>query len=174
MCGVLRPSTWMSASQVMPQMKALMTLASVMLGSSFVLLGETLDVLLEGLVRPLPVVVEVPRVPRPSVRGLEVADEDQTEIARAADAARLELLEPRSGRARQKQGKILDGKVVVELPNLHGEAVVLELMVQVGLNIIIGDVRRRPKPPGVEGHLDSRTKRLGGKVIWGGAPYTSL
>jgi hypothetical protein len=31
---VLWPSTWMSASQVMPQMKALMTSASVMLGSS--------------------------------------------------------------------------------------------------------------------------------------------
>ena len=99
MCGVLRPSTWTSASQVMPQMKALMTLASVMLGSSFVLLGETLDVLLEGLVRPLPVVVEVPRVPRPSVRTLEVTDEDRAEVAPAVDAAGLELLEPSPGRA---------------------------------------------------------------------------
>jgi hypothetical protein len=40
------------------------------------LLGETLDVLLEGLVGPLHVVVEVPRVLRPSVRTLKVADED--------------------------------------------------------------------------------------------------
>ena len=62
------------------------------------LLGDTLDVLLEGLVGPLPVVVEVPQVLGPSVRTLEVADEDRMEITPAVDAARLELLEPSSGR----------------------------------------------------------------------------
>jgi hypothetical protein len=40
-----------------------------------------LDVLLEGLVRPLPIVAKVPRVLRLSVCTLEVADEDQMEIA---------------------------------------------------------------------------------------------
>ena len=39
------------------------------------LLGETLDVLLEGLIRPLSAVVEVPRVLGPSVHTLQVADE---------------------------------------------------------------------------------------------------
>ena len=67
-------------------------------GELIVLLGETLDVLPEGLVGPLSVVAKVPRVPRPSVRTLEVADEDQMEITLVADAARLELLEPSSGR----------------------------------------------------------------------------
>ena len=67
-------------------------------GELIVLLGETLDVLLEGLVGPLPVAAEVPQVPRPSVHTLEVADEDLTEIAPAADAAKIELLEPSYGR----------------------------------------------------------------------------
>ena len=68
-------------------------------GELIALLGEMLDVLLEGLVGPLPVVVEVPQVLGPSVRTLEVADEDRMEITPAVDAARLELLEPSSGRA---------------------------------------------------------------------------
>jgi hypothetical protein len=68
-------------------------------GELIVLLRETLDVLLEGLVGPLLAVVEVPRVPRPSVCTQEVADEDQTEIALAANAARLELLEPSPSQA---------------------------------------------------------------------------
>ena len=68
-------------------------------GELIALLGETLDVLPEGLVGPLPVVVEVLRVPRPSVCALEVADEDGAKVAPAADAARLELLEPSSSRA---------------------------------------------------------------------------
>ena len=68
-------------------------------GELIALLGEMLDVLLEGLVGPLPVVVEVPQVLGPSVRTLEVADEDRMEITPAADAARLELLKPSSGQA---------------------------------------------------------------------------
>ena len=61
------------------------------------LLGEALNVLLEGLIGPLLVVVEIPGVPRAGVGTLEVADEYRTEIAPAADAAGLELLEPSSG-----------------------------------------------------------------------------
>jgi hypothetical protein len=57
-----------------------------------------LDVLLEGLVGPLPIVVKVPRVLGLSVCTLEVVDEDQTEIAPIADVARHELHEPSSGR----------------------------------------------------------------------------
>ena len=68
-------------------------------GELIALLEETLDVLPEGLVGPLPAVTEVPQVPGASVHTLEVADEDRTEITPAADAARLELLEPSSGRA---------------------------------------------------------------------------
>ena len=68
-------------------------------GELVVLLGETLDVLPKGLVGPLPVVLEVPSVPRLSVRTLEVVDEDGAEIALAADAARLKLLELGFGRA---------------------------------------------------------------------------
>jgi hypothetical protein len=37
---VSRPSAWMSASHVMPQMKALNTLASMMLGSSLCFLEK--------------------------------------------------------------------------------------------------------------------------------------
>ena len=54
--------------------------------------GEMLDVLLEGLIGPLPIVVEVQQVFGLSVHTLEVVDEDLTEIAPAVDAARLELL----------------------------------------------------------------------------------
>ena len=43
-------------------------------GELVALLGEVLDVLLEGLVGPLPVVAEVPCVPKPSVCTLEVTD----------------------------------------------------------------------------------------------------
>ena len=68
-------------------------------GELIALLGEMLDVLPEGLARPLPAVVEVPRVLGPSVRTLEVADEDITEIALVVDVAGLELLEPSSSRA---------------------------------------------------------------------------
>jgi hypothetical protein len=66
-------------------------------GGLIALLGEMLDVLLEGLVRPLPIVAKVPRVLRLSVCTLEVADEDQMEIAPTADATRHELHEPSSG-----------------------------------------------------------------------------
>ena len=61
------------------------------------LLREALNVLPEGLVGPLLAVVEIPGVPQAGVGTLEVAYEDHTEIALAADAARLELLEPSSG-----------------------------------------------------------------------------
>ena len=61
------------------------------------LLGEALNVLLEGLVGPLPVVVEILGVHWAGIGTLEVADEDRTEVALAADASRLELLVPTSG-----------------------------------------------------------------------------
>ena len=56
-----------------------------------------LNVLLEGLISTLLVVVEILGVPQAGVDSLEVADEDRMEIAIAADAAKLELLEPSSG-----------------------------------------------------------------------------
>ena len=56
-----------------------------------------LNVLPEGLVSPLLVVVEIPGVPWVGVGTLEVANEDCTKITLAADAHRLELLEPSSG-----------------------------------------------------------------------------
>jgi hypothetical protein len=68
-------------------------------GKLIALFGEALDVLSEGLVGPLSVVMEVPGVTWVGVGTLELVDEDQTEIALVADAARLELLEPSSGRA---------------------------------------------------------------------------
>ena len=77
------------------------------------LLGEALNVLLEGLVGPLPTVAEILGVPWVGVGTLEVANEDQTEIALTADATRLELLKPSSSRARQKQRKVLDGEVII-------------------------------------------------------------
>ena len=64
------------------------------------LLGEALNVLLEGLIGPLLAVVEIPGVPRVGVGTLEVANEDRLEIALAVDAAWLKMLEPSSGRAR--------------------------------------------------------------------------
>ena len=62
------------------------------------LLGEALDVLLEGLVGPLLIVAKILGVPWVGVGTLEVANEDRLEIALAVDAARLEMLEPSSGR----------------------------------------------------------------------------
>ena len=69
-------------------------------GELVALLGEALDILPEGLVGPLPTVVEVPRVPGLGVRSLEVPNEDRAEVSPAADAAGLELLKPSPRRAR--------------------------------------------------------------------------
>ena len=63
------------------------------------LLGEALNVLQEGHIGPLPTVAEVLGLSKVGVGTLEVADEDRMEIAPAADAVGLELLEPSSGRA---------------------------------------------------------------------------
>jgi hypothetical protein len=71
-------------------------------GELIMLLGEVLDVLPKGLVGPLPIVTELPRVLGPSVRALEVSNEDGAEVSLAADAARLELLKPSPSQARQK------------------------------------------------------------------------
>jgi hypothetical protein len=73
-------------------MKALITSVSVMFGSSLCFFGESLNVLLKGLIGPLPVVAEIPGVLWAGVGTLEVANEDRMEIALAADVARLELL----------------------------------------------------------------------------------
>jgi hypothetical protein len=72
-----------------------------------------LNVLPEGLIGPLPVVAEILGVPWVGVGALEVANEDRMEITPIADAARLELLDPSSGRAQQKQRKVLDSEVIV-------------------------------------------------------------
>ena len=45
-------------------------------GELVVLLGEALDVLSVGLIGPLSIVAEVPRVLEPGVRALEVPDKD--------------------------------------------------------------------------------------------------
>ena len=62
-------------------------------------LGEALNVLPEGHVGPLLVVAEILGVPQAGVGTLEVADEDQSEIALAANPVGLKLLEPSSSRA---------------------------------------------------------------------------
>jgi hypothetical protein len=82
-------------------------------GKLIELLGEVLNVLPEGLIGPLPVVAEILGVPWVGVGALEVANEDRMEITPIADAARLELLDPSSGRAQQKQRKVLDSEVIV-------------------------------------------------------------
>ena len=68
-------------------------------GELIVLLGEALDVLLKGLVGPLPIGVEVPCVLGLCVHTLEVSDEDGAEVSLAANAVRMELLKPSPGRA---------------------------------------------------------------------------
>ena len=60
------------------------------------LLGQALNVLLERLVSPLPVVAEIPGVPWAGVGTLKVANEDRTEMALSsgyyrARAARVKL-----------------------------------------------------------------------------------
>jgi hypothetical protein len=54
-----------------------------------------------------------------------VTGEDGAEVALAAEAVGLELLEPGPSQARQEQRKVLDGKVVIRPPCPHGEAIVL-------------------------------------------------
>jgi hypothetical protein len=66
-------------------------------GELIVLLGEALNVLPEGLVSPLPIIVEIPGVPWAGVGALKLADEDRAEIAPTTDATRLELLKPSFG-----------------------------------------------------------------------------
>ena len=61
------------------------------------LVGEALNVLPKSLIGPLLVIAKILGVPQVGVGTLEVADEDRTEIALAADAARLELFKPSSG-----------------------------------------------------------------------------
>jgi hypothetical protein len=78
-----------------------------------------------------------------------VTDKDRAKVTPAVDATGLELLEPSSSRAQHKQGKVLDGEVIIRPPGLHGEAIVLKLMVWVGLAIILRDVSQRPEPPRV-------------------------
>jgi hypothetical protein len=45
----------------------------------------------------------------------------------------------------------MDGEVIIGPPGPHGEAIVLEPMVRVGLAVILGDVQWRSKPPRVGG-----------------------
>ena len=71
-------------------------------GDLIVLLGEALDVLLEGLIGHLPIVAGLPRVPGLSVCALEVTNKDGVEVTLVADAIGLKLLEPNSSQARQK------------------------------------------------------------------------
>jgi hypothetical protein len=66
-------------------------------GKLIALLGEALDALPEALIGPLPIVTEVLGVTWVGVGTLEVANEDRTDIAPAADATGLELLEPSFG-----------------------------------------------------------------------------
>ena len=77
----------------------------------------------------------------PCVRTLEVVDKDRMEVSPVVHAVGLKLLEPCSNQARQEQGKVLDIEVIIQPLGPHGEAVVLELMVWVGLIVILGDVR---------------------------------
>jgi hypothetical protein len=44
-------------------------------GELIALLGEALNVILEGLISPLPIIMQVPRVSRSRVHALEVPDE---------------------------------------------------------------------------------------------------
>jgi hypothetical protein len=66
-------------------------------GKLIALLGEALNVLPEGLVSPLPIIVEIPGVPWVGVGALKLVDEDRAEIAPTMDATRLELLKPSFG-----------------------------------------------------------------------------
>ena len=51
------------------------------------LLGEALNVLLEGLARPSPAIAQIPRVTRLSVGTLEVPDEGRVEVGPAPDSS---------------------------------------------------------------------------------------
>ena len=59
-------------------------------------------------------------------------------------------------------------------PGLHGEAVVLQPMVRIGLAVIHGDVHRCLETPGVGGHLDRCPECHGAEVIRDEAPALSL
>jgi len=61
------------------------------------LLRETPYVFPEGLLRLLPAVLEVPRVPRAFICALEVPDEDFPQVRLAGDLVRREMLEPGAG-----------------------------------------------------------------------------
>jgi hypothetical protein len=49
---------------------------------------------------------------------------------------------------------VLHGEVIIGAPSPHDKEVVLKLVVRVGLTVVLGDVCRWPKIPGVRDHLD--------------------
>ncbi|XP_066350383.1 uncharacterized protein [Miscanthus floridulus] len=115
------------------------------IGEFIVLLREALDVLAEGLARPLPSIMQIPRVTRSNVGTLEVTNEGQGEVGSAPDATRVELLEPCPCHARQEQGQVVSRRRAWpsalaegwQLSSLDGQCFQILVLLSFGLQVFL-------------------------------------
>jgi hypothetical protein len=73
----------------------------------------------------LPAASQVPGVPYANVRALEVPPEDPNKALPVMDLCWQKVLEPSSGRVRQKEGDVTNDEVIiVHSPKLTGNSIV--------------------------------------------------
>jgi hypothetical protein len=91
-------------------------------GQLIALLGETANVVTEGLIWLLPIVLEVPRVPRAHVGALKVPHEDLLQVHAILDGVGRKVVQPCP-----EQGEVADDEVVtIRATGLVGKPVVLK------------------------------------------------
>jgi hypothetical protein len=96
-------------------------------GQVIALPGEMSDVVTEGLMWLLPVVLEVPGVLRACVGALKVPHEDLLQVCPILDGVGWEVVQPCLGRVSQEQREVADDEVVIiHTAGLTGKPVVLK------------------------------------------------
>ena len=94
------------------QMKGTDDFGVLHVGELGALLGETPDVVPQGLVRLLTTPSKNPGVPRAHVCALEVAHEDLDQVGPVMDLVREQVLEPRSCGVSKMKGKVEDDNCI--------------------------------------------------------------